>query len=236
MMNLATNPALTATLNQQFMSGAAMGQQGMMAEAQGNAMVAAQLYEQAIGWFQQSMGTAQQWGVFIPHGVHAALAHAHACAGRAKTALGQPPSAWPHWQQALFELNQALAQCPQFAPYHAAAGTVLMSMGNLQDAWRAFMNAQQLQPGEPMSQQMLAMMQQMMPPAMPTMPAWGSPQPPMGPAGGNWWAGAGSGSAGPSAGADQHPDWMKTVSNACSMLDQVFKTVGGFQDMVGRFE
>jgi len=29
------NPALNATLNQQLMSGAAMGQQGMMAEAQG---------------------------------------------------------------------------------------------------------------------------------------------------------------------------------------------------------
>lgn len=156
------NPPIDATLNQQLMSDAAMGQQGMMAEAQGNALVAAQLYEQAIGWIQQSMGTAQQWGVFIPHGVHAALVHAHACAGRAKTALGQPPNAWPHWQQALFELNQALTQCPQFAPYHAAGG--------------------------------------------------GSP-----------------------AGADQHPDWMKTVNNACSMLDQVFKTVGGFQDMVSKF-
>jgi hypothetical protein len=228
------NPAINASLNQQLMSGAAMGQQGMMAEAQGNPMMAAQLYEQAIGWIQQSMGTAQQWGVFIPHGVHAALAHAHACAGRAKTALGQQPFAWPHWQQALVELNQAIAQCPQFAPYHAAAGTVLMSMGNLQDAWRAFMNAQQLQPGEALSQQMLGMMQPMVPQAM-AMPGWGAPQPPMHTAGGNGWGGGGAGGDG-SAGGAQHPDWMKTVSNACSMLDQVFKTVGGFQDMMGRFE
>ena len=231
------NPAINATLNQQFMSGSVAGQQGMMAEAQGNAMMAAQLYEQAIGCIQQSMATAHQWGVFVPHGVHAALAHAHACAGRAKTALGQQPYAWPHWQQALLELNQALAECPQFAPYHAAAGTVLMSMGNLQDAWRALMNAKQLQPGEAVSQQMLAMIQQMMPPAMamPAMPGWGAAsQPGMNPPGGTGWSG-GAGHGG-SAGADQHPDWMKTVSNACSMLDQVFKTVGGFQDMMGRFE
>lgn len=234
MMNPAANPALSATLNQQLMSGVAAGQQGMMAEAQGNAAMAAQLYEQAIGWIQQSMGTAQQWGVFIPHGVHAALANAHACAGRAKTALGQQPFAWQHWQQALVELNQALAQCPQFAPYHAAAGTVLMSMGNMQDAWRAFMNAQQFQPGEPMSQQMLAMMQQMIQPAMPSMPGWGTPRSPMSPPTGNWRSGPGS--PGGSGAADQHPDWMKTVGNACSMLDQVFKTVGGFQDMMGRFE
>lgn len=227
------NPAVNVTLNQQLMSGAALGQQGMVAEAQGNPMAAAQLYEQAIAWIQQSMGTAQQWGVFIPHGVHATLANAHACAARAKTALGQPPAAWPHWQQALFELNQALQQFPQFAPYHAAAGAVLMSMGNLQDAWRAFTTAQQLQPGEPMSSQMLAMMQGMMP-AMPqpAMPGWGAmqPQPAMG-LPGAWQTPA----AGASPGTAQHPDWMKTVSNACSMLDQVFKTVGGFQDMMGRF-
>ncbi len=113
-----------------------------------------------------------------------------------------------------------------------------MSMGNLNDAWRAFSTVQQLQPGEPMSQQMLAMLQNMraaMPPAMPT---WGALQPPwMAPAGqapaaGGWQPRGMPGTPNTS----QHADWMKTVGEACSMLDKVFKTVGGFQDMVGKFE
>lgn len=237
------NPAITATLNQQLMSGAAFGQQGMLAESQGNPMGAAQLYEQAIGWIQQSMATAQQWGMFIPDGVHAALANAHACAARAKTALGQPPAAWPHWNQALFELNQAIMLNPGYAGYHAAAGMVLMSMGNLRDAWRAFSTVQQLQPGEPMSRQMLMTLQNMRPvmqPGMPqAIPGWGAMQPqgvpsgsmPAGPSPDAWQPPANQGGA-----SGAHPDWMKTVGDACSMLDKVFKTVGGFQDMVGKFE
>lgn len=241
------NPAITATLNQQLMSGSAFGQQGMLAESQGNPMAAAQLYEQAIGWIQQSMATAQQWGMFIPDGVHAALANAHACAARAKTTLGQPPAAWPHWNQALFELNQAIRQNPEFAGYHAAAGMVLLSMGNLHDAWRAFATVQQLQPGEPMSQQMLMTLQNMrpvmpqgMPQGMPQpMPGWGAMQPQGVPGAAmpgmqqpGAWQPAGAQASAPPA----HPDWMKTVGDACTMLDKVFKTVGGFQDMVGRFE
>ena len=116
------NPGISDTLNQQLSSGAALGQQGMMAEAQGNPGAAAQLYDNAIGWITQSMATAQQWGMLIPDGVHAALANAHACAARAKTAMGMPPAAWPHWNQAPFELNQAITQNSRFAPYHAAAG------------------------------------------------------------------------------------------------------------------
>jgi hypothetical protein len=176
--------------------------------------------------------------MLVPDGVHAALANAHACAARAKTAMGMAPAAWPHWNQALFELNQAITQNPRFAPYHAAAGTVLMSMGNLNDAWRACSTVQQLQPGEPMSLQMLTMLQNMRAAMPPSMPTWGAMQPPwMAPGGQAPVAGGWQPQGMPATpNSSQHPDWMKTVGEACSMLDKVFKTVGGFQDMVGKFE
>ncbi len=235
------NPVISATLNQQLMSGTACGQQGMFAESQGNALGAAQSYDQAIGWIQQSMMTAQQWGMFVPDGVHATLANAHACAARVKNMLGYSPMAWQHLQQSLACLNQAIAQNPYLPVYHAAAGTILMSMGNLRDAHRAFSTVQQLQPGEPMSQQMLGMLQGMMQGMqthMQPVPNWGGMQPAMpAPAmGGAQPFMPGMSAPPPGAGGSDHADWMKTVSNACSMLDSVFKTAGGFQDMMGKFD
>ena len=232
------NPVISATLNQQMMSGAACGQQGMLAESQGNAMAAAQCYDQAIGWIQQSMLTAQQWGTFVPDGVFATLANAHASAARVKNLLGYPPMAWQHLSQALGCLNQAIAQNPRMAVYHSAAGTLLMSMNNLPDAWRAFSTVQQLQPGDPYSMQMLNMLQGMQSRA-PSPPNWAGMQPMLGGAA----MGAPQqfmpgmpGQPQPSPGSSDHTDWMKTVEKTCSMLDSIFKTAGGFNDMMGKFD
>jgi len=235
------NPVISATLNQQMMSGAACGQQGMLAESQGNAMAAAQCYDQAIGWIQQSMLTAQQWGTFVPDGVFAALANAHASAARVKNLLGYPPIAWQHLSQALGCLNQAIAQNPCMAVYHSAAGTLLMSMNNLPDARRAFSAVQQLQPGDPYSMQMLNLLQGMQARA-PAPPNWVGMQPMAGSAA----MGAAMGAAQPltmgmpgtqaTSGSSDHADWMETVKKTCSMLDSVFKTAGGINDMMGKFD
>jgi tetratricopeptide (TPR) repeat protein len=242
------NPAVNATLNQQLMSGYTLAQQGTAAESVGNAAGAAQLYDQAIQWIYQSMMTAMQWNVFIPDTVHASLANAHNCAARVKNQLGLQPVAWQHLNQSLMSLNQAIAQNPNVAGYHAAAGTIMMSMGNLPEAERAFSAAQRLAPSDPQSQQMLGMLQSMraamtpqagMPPwggaqQMPPMPFMGAgPMPGMMPGG---MQGMSSGAApGQSPQSSAPGDWMKTVNNVCSTLDSVFKTVGNFDNMMQKF-
>ena len=40
----------------------------------------------------------------------------------------------------------------------------------------------------------------------------------------------------PNPGSSDHTDWMKTVEKTCSMLDSIFKTAGGFNDMMGKFD
>jgi hypothetical protein len=251
------NPAANATLNQQLMSGYTLAQQGVAAESMGNAVAAAQLFDQGIYCIQQSMMNAMQWGIFIPDAVHASLANAHSCAARVKSRLGMQPVAWQHLGYSLMSLNQAIAQNPNVAGYHAAAGALMMTMGNLPEAERAFATVQRLAPFDPQSQQMLAMLQSMrssmMPP--PGMPPWGgAPQNlPMPNMVGNPFMGGGPMQGNnpmqgmnpwgmPGAAPQQAPsasgagDWMKTVNNVCSMLDNVFKTVGNFENMMQKFD
>jgi tetratricopeptide (TPR) repeat protein len=219
---------ILATLNQQLMTGRTLGQQGMFAEMQGNFAGAAQSYDQAIVWIYQSMTTAQQSGVYVPDHIHFTFAFAHFSAARAKGLLGWAPMAWTHLNQSLAALNQAVAINPNVVQYHVAAGTVLMTLGNLPEAERAFNVALQMSPSEPWSQYMLAVLnsargnmaaanyyyaavQQVAPniPRMPVIP--------------------------PSATPGQGTDWINTVNNAFTLLNNAFKTIGNFQDLMQQF-
>jgi tetratricopeptide (TPR) repeat protein len=227
-----------ATINQQFMTGCNLGQQGMATEMAGNLPAAVQLYDQSLAWIQQSMVTAQQSGVFIPDNVLFAFSYTHFSAARAKNLLGWAPMAWAHLNQALGALNQAIAINPSAVQYHVAAGTIMMTMGNLPEAERAFKTALQLNPTEPYSQYMLGFINsacgnttaanqyyaavQQVAPNMPQMPAM--PQPSIAP-----------GMQGAPATGQKRTDWINTVNNVCSSLNNVFKTVGNFQDMMKQF-
>lgn len=229
------NPAI-AMANEQLTRGCTLGQQAMFAESQSNYPVAAQMYDQAIGWIQQSMATAQMSGMFVPDHVCFTSAFAHFSAARAKNVLGWKPMAWSHLNQALALLNQAVAMNPRVVQYHVAAGTVLMSLGNLPEAERAFHTALQMNPTESWSQYMLSLLNsargnmtaanqyyaavQQVAPHLPPMPTPSLSSPGM-------QTGGGSG--------QNSKDWMSTVSNACKMLNNVFETVGNFQNMMQQF-
>ncbi len=222
------NP-IFATLNQQLMTGNTLGQQGMFAEMQGNYLGAAQSYDQAIAWIFQSITTAQQSGVFVPDYIHFTFAFAHSSAARVKSMLGWMPIAWNHLNQSLAALNQAIAINPNVVQYYVAAGTILMTQGNLPEAERAFHTALQMNPNEPSSQYMLAVLNaargniaaannyyaavQQVSPNIPRIPI--TP---------------------PSATPGQGTDWINTVNNACTLLNNVFKTMGNFQDMMQKFD
>jgi len=211
-------------LNQLLTNGHTFGQQGIYAEMQGNYVVAAQSYDQSIALIYQSMVMAQQSGVQIPHHIHFTFALAHFSAARAKSVLGWAPVACTHLNQSLVALNQAIAINPNEVQYHAAAGTVLMTLGNFPEAERAFSAALQLNPSDPSSQYMMAVLhsargnmtaanhhyaaaQQIAPnvPQMPNFPTSATP--------------------------GQGTDWINTVNNICSLLNNVFKTIGTFQDL-----
>ena len=227
-----------ATINQQFMTGCNFGQQGILAETAGNLPAAAQLYDQILAWIQQSMVTAQQSGVSVPDNVLFALSYTNFSAARAKNLLGWAPMASTHLNHALGDLNQAIAINPGAVQYHVAAGTVLMTMGNMPEAERAFMTALQLSPNEPYSQYMLAFLHsasgntpaanqyyaaaQQRAPNLPQMLAM--PQP-----------GTAPGMQGAPATGQKRTDWMNTVNNVCSTLNNVFKTAGNFQDRMKQF-
>jgi tetratricopeptide (TPR) repeat protein len=55
-------------------------------------------------------------------------------------------------------LNQAIALNPQVGQYHVDVGTVLMALGNLPEAQRAFLTALQINPSDPWAQYMLALL------------------------------------------------------------------------------
>lgn len=222
------NPAAQAQCQQQWMNGVMSWQQGVMAEQQGNLVVAAQLYEQSAGWIQQSVANAVAWGIQVPDGVHANLGVAYYSAARAATTFGNGPLAWQRYGQALMEFNQAIALNPAMAPYHFGAGIVLMLMGNLPEADRAFSTACQLAPGDPMAQNMLATVRSMegasvgVPAAGPApapMPAWfpqpgggGIPQSPPEHAGGS--------------------GWLEKINEVCTTIDKVVGTIGNVQGLV----
>jgi tetratricopeptide (TPR) repeat protein len=222
------NERLLAILNQQLMTGRTLGQQGMLAEMQGNYAGAAQSYDQAVAWIYQSVTTAHQSGVYVPDHIHFTFAFAHFSAARAKSLLGWAPMAWNHLNQSLAALNRAIAINPNVVQYHVAAGTVLMTLGNLPEAERAFNTVLQLNPSEPSSQYMLAVLNsargnmaaanyyyvavQQVAPNIPPMPVFPHVKTP-----------------------GQGTDWMNTVNNACTMLNNVFKTIGNFQDLMQQF-
>ncbi|HTT12100.1 MAG TPA: tetratricopeptide repeat protein [Burkholderiaceae bacterium] len=233
------NPMLMM-LNQQLGQAIALGQQGMMAETAGNPQYAAQCYDQSIVLIQQSMMGAQQIGMPVPPHVHFALGQAHFCAARAKNAMGWAPLALGHLSYALGAINLAISAGPYVPDYHAFAGMVLLAQGNVAEAQRALTTALQLQPVNPPVQYLLSMVYaaqgnsaiaqqhysavQGMMPAGPPMPA-----PPAGIAGSPGRAWGASGAAAPT-------DWLKTIDQVLGAAQAVFKTIGGFNDMMKTFD
>jgi tetratricopeptide (TPR) repeat protein len=228
---------------QLLMKGLAFGQQAMLAEHAGNAWGAAQCYDQAVALIEQSMWQARSWSQWIPDDVFATQAQAHAGAARVKQALGQGPAVWLHLQQALGALNQAIALNPGVAAYHAGAGALLLTMGQVAEAQRAFATAAHLGGGNPMLQSALGQLQAkpQAPVPMPMPFAAGAAMPGGMPFGGGAGPGAPFGSAtGGGAAAGAAPDWGRRVKEVCGVLDAVFgtlntgmKTWGTAQDTFG---
>lgn len=217
------NPAF-AMLNQKFMAGCAMGQQGMNAEQGGNLSAAMQFYDQAVASIQQSMVLAQQSGIYIPDNVYFTVSFAHFSAARVKNVSGWGPIAWSDLNQSLIALNQAITLNPNIVQYHVFAGTVLMTLGNLPEAERAFMTALRLNPSEPWSQYMLAFLNsargnttaanqyyyplQQKALNLPQMPPITQP---------------------PGSSPQGETNWIKTIGDVADMLTKVFGAIGGFQ-------
>jgi len=166
--------------------------------------------------------------------VHAALANAHACAARAKTAMGMAPAAWPALESGALRLNQAITQNPRFAPYTRSAGTVLSRWATSTTHGAACSTCSNLA-RQPMSLQMLTMLQKCARPA--DLRCRRGAQ--CAALDGARWAAPVAGGWQPQGCRPRKqqpaPDWMKPLAKLLD-ADKVFKTVGGFQDMVGKFE
>src|SRR5262249_25007234 len=111
---------------------------------------------------------------------------------------------------------------------HFGAGIVLLLMGNLPEADRAFSTACQLAPGDPMAQNMLATVRSMegasvggpaAGPAPAPMPAW-SPQP----------GGGGIPQAPPEHAGGS--GWLEKINEVCTTIDKVVGTIGNLQCLV----
>jgi tetratricopeptide (TPR) repeat protein len=214
------NPAF-AMVNQKFMAGCAMGQQGMNAEQGGNLNAAMQFYDQAIASIQQSMMLAQQSGIYIPDNVYFTVSFTHFSAARVKNVLGWGPVALNDLNQSLTALNQAISINPNIIQYHVSAGTILMTLGNLPEAERAFMTALRLNPSEPWSQYMLAFLNSARGNSAVANQYYYSlqkqvpnlPHP-------------------PSVSSKGETNWIKTTSDIADMLTKVFGAIGGFQNFM----
>jgi tetratricopeptide (TPR) repeat protein len=217
------NPMLMSQLQQLWMAGMGVGQQAVTLEMSGNAAAAAQAYAQSAEQLRVSVMLATSNGVFVPDGIHATLATAHMGAARARVAMGQVLDASPHFQLALHALNQAIALNPNVPAWHSAAGAVLLALGNLGDAERAFATVQKMLPGEPTSRAMLEQLGTM----RQAQSGWGvqlAPTPPsFGPAA-PFNAGANLGSA-------AQRDWAKMVKDVCGTLDSIMGTMSKFNDI-----
>ena len=220
-------------LNQYYYQGCNAGQQGMMAEANGNIPSAAQLYDQSIMLITNSVTLARQYGVFVPDPILFTLAFSHYCAARVKGLLGWTPAASGHLAQSLDTLNQAIAINPNLFQYHGLAGTVLVFQGNLPEAERAFRYALHLNPMDPWSQWMLGFIQAaqgnmaaanqyytsavQQSPRLPPIPnmaqQFGSPVPP----------GGGRATA-------ESSDWLHTITEALKFANNLFQVVESFQN------
>jgi tetratricopeptide (TPR) repeat protein len=152
-------PDVYSVINQQFQMGCASAQQAMTWEASGNVMGAAQLYDQAIAVVANSVGQAAQYGVLVPDHVHFTLAVIHYNAARVKIAMGWQAPALAHLNASLLCLNQAIGMNPNMFQYHNAAGNVLLMLGNLPEAERAFYQAISINPMDQSSRWMLNFVQ-----------------------------------------------------------------------------
>jgi tetratricopeptide (TPR) repeat protein len=147
-------------LQQQFMQGCSVGQQGYMWEMQGNLQGACQCYDQAAAILTNCVATAQQYMVPIDAQGWFSLAWCHFNAARTKTMLGWGMAAPAHLGQAQMALNNAISMNPMFGPYHSAMGVLLAATGQAAPAMYSFMRAVQLNPADAFSQYMLAVLNQ----------------------------------------------------------------------------
>ncbi|HEY1758185.1 MAG TPA: tetratricopeptide repeat protein [Bryobacteraceae bacterium] len=150
-------PNINFLLNQQYSEACAAAQQAWMLEASGNAMGAAQMYEQALGVLWNSMTMAGQSGVFIPDSILYTFGYWHLTAARVESSMGWP-QAPAHLAMALDALNRAIAINPNLFQYHAVAGAVLAAQGSFAWAVQAFTRALQLNPADVWSRYMLSAM------------------------------------------------------------------------------
>ena len=221
-------PNLYFNLNQQYMQGCSLGQQGMMMEMSGNIPLAGQLYDQALGFIGGSMVYARQSGIFVTDQILFTFGYFQFAAARAKAMMGFAPLAATHLAQSLDALNQAIAVNPNFFQYHAAAGTVLMAQGNVSWAIQAFQRALQLNPLDAWSQWMLASVHTYLGnPALanqyyagacqaaPSLPAMQQIMPQAPPPGGQ-------------ASPKQH-DWFEIINNALKFGNNLFQSFGNLQ-------
>jgi tetratricopeptide (TPR) repeat protein len=153
-------PGPQQMLQQQFMQGCALAQQGMMVEASGNLPGAAQCYEQAAAILSTCIATAQQYQVPVDAQGWFSLSWCHFNTARTKTMLGWGVAAPGHLMQAHTALNTAINLNPMFAPFHAAMGVLLATEGQSALATQAFTRAIQLNPADAFSQYMLAILNQ----------------------------------------------------------------------------
>jgi tetratricopeptide (TPR) repeat protein len=153
-------PGPQQLLQQQFMQGCALAQQGMMVEAGGNLAGAAQCYEQAAAILSTCIVEAQQYQVPVDPQGWFSLSWCHFNAARTQTMLGWGAAAPGHLMQAHNALNMAINLNPMFAPFHAAMGVLLATEGQATLATRAFSRAIQLNPADAFSQYMLAILNQ----------------------------------------------------------------------------
>ena len=217
------NPMLMGQLQQLWMGGMGAGQQAVTLEMSGNAAAAAQAYAQSAEQLRVSVMLAMGNGVFVPDGIHATLATAHMGAARAKVAMGQVLDASPHFQLALQALNSAIALNPHVPAWHSAAGGVLLALGNLGDAERAFGTVQRMMPGEPTSR---AMLEQLAATRQATA-GWGVQMTPPTPAFG---AGPMGVQATQNLASAAQKDWAKVIKDVCGTLDAVMGTMAKFND------
>src|SRR5690349_13415976 len=113
-------PAPQQMLQQQYMQGLSVAQQGMMLEMNGNIAGASQCYDQAAMVLSQCVGVALQSQIPLGAQDWFNLSWCHYNAARTKTMLGWGAAAPPHLMQAHNALNAAIQMNPGFGPFHAA--------------------------------------------------------------------------------------------------------------------
>lgn len=224
-------PPFHVVLNQQVNTGYQFGNQGLLAEMQGNYPTAASFYDQAVVWIAQSIMTAQQFMVPVPDAVYGALAFAHFAAARAKMFTGATPMAQMHLNQALMAINMATASNPNSLQHQITRGSVLMTQGKVSEAEAAFNQALRLNPKEPYAQYMLAVLNAArgnialansyyaaVHAVAPQLPQPQTVAPPSAYAALSSGTGAG--------------DWSSAVAECCKVLENVFHTVNVFNTMI----